>query len=378
MGRLGGSFMKTKVLHVIERFNVAGAEVVVRDLLKKMDAEKWAVEVCVLHDIGVIGKEMSDQGYPIHFLNWEQEGLSDAVVAEKLRSIIERQDIDIVHAHNVTPWYFSYRALRKQGKKICVTIHGFIKGPGSLKKKLFYIFLSRFTDQIVMVSESIKKDLAGLPLMKLKGAKVIVNGIELVQTQGIDRDAVRREIGLSENDFVIGTVGRLFKEKNIEMQIEMIGKLLKDIPNIKLVVVSKKYDYIKKLEKLIGELGVGDHAIFTGLRRDIPRMLSAFDVFVMTSVSEGTSIALLEAMSAGLPIVVSRVGGNPDVITHAGNGFLFDVNDLPGFCKLIHSLYIDTALRSDLAVEALKSSKRYAIENMVEEYGSLYQAMSGL
>lgn len=370
--------MKKKVLHVIERFNVAGAEIVVRDLLKRIDSDKWDTEVCVLHDIGVIGKEMSDQGYPIHFLNWAQEALSDAVVAKKLSSIIEDRDIDIVHAHNVTPWYFSYRALRKARKKLCVTIHGFIKGPGSLKKKLLYIYLSRFTDQIVMVSESIKKDLAGLPLMKLKGAKVIVNGIELIRNPGIDRDALRQEIGLSEDDFVIGTVGRLYKEKNIEMQLEMIGQLLKDIPTIKLVVVSKKYDYIKKLEKLIDELGVDDHVIFTGLRRDIPRILSAFDVFVMTSVSEGTSIALLEAMSSGLPIVVSRVGGNPDVITHSRNGFLFDVNDLAGFCKHIHSLYTDTALRTDLAAEALKSSKRYAIENMVEEYDSLYQTLSNL
>ncbi len=369
--------MKKKILHVIERFNVAGAEIVVRDLLITSDPDKWDMEVCVLHDIGVIGNELFDKGYPIHYLNWERENLTDTTIIKRLKTLIKERGIDIVHAHNITPWYFSFRALRGCKKKLSVTIHGFVRGKGSFKKKILYVFLSYFTHKIIVVSESIKKNIATFPFIKLKETENIINGIKLINNHGINREKIRKEIGLSNNDFVIGTVGRLFREKNIELQLEMIGRLVEKIPNIKLVIVSKKYDYIKKLEAIIQRLNIENHVVFTGLRRDIPRILSTFDVFVMSSFSEGTSIALLEAMSSGLPVVVSDVGGNSDIVKDKENGLLFKVHDLNLFCEHIQNLYHDANYRSMLADKAELSCQKYSIEKMVQKYEKIYKNLLG-
>jgi len=364
--------MIKKILHVIERFNVAGAEMVVKDLLVATNSDKWIVEVCVLHDIGVLGKELLDRGYPIFFLNWGPENLSDSSVSNKLNILIKDRNIDVVHAHNVTPWYFSVRALWGLKRKLCVTIHGFVRGKDSFKKKILYIVLSYFTQRIIVVSKLIKENIATFPFIKMGKSETIVNGVSFNVDGTVDRIKKRKEIGLSHDDFVIGTVGRLFKEKNIEMQLEMIGLLVNIIPNIKLVIVSKKYDYLKKLEIIIKRLHIKNNVIFTGLRRDIPEILLTFDVFVMSSFSEGSSIAMIEAMYSGLAIVVSDVGGNSEIVINNKNGLLFDVNDIKMFCGHIQSLYKNEKYRLQLGKNAKLSTEKYSMKKMVEKYENIY------
>jgi glycosyltransferase involved in cell wall biosynthesis len=256
-----------------------------------------------------------------------------------------------------------------------VTIHGFISDSIKLKKIFLYVLLSHRTHKIIAVSDSIKRNISAFPLIRSKNIETIVNGIRLISNSSGMRDEKRRELGLSPEDFVIGTVGRLFPEKNIEMQLEMAGKLAPLIPTLKLVVVSKKYDYIQKLESIVERLGISKHVLFTGLRRDIPEILATFDIFIMTSFSEGTSIALLEAMSAGLPILVSDVGGNRDIIKHNSNGLLFEVHDFDAFCRHIQDLHRDADLRYRLAANAQKSSNAYSISGMLDRYRDVYLSM---
>jgi glycosyltransferase involved in cell wall biosynthesis len=348
---------------------------VVKDILTAQRPDTCRMEVCVLHDIGVLGKELSEMGYCIHYLNWSQDHLNDFQIIKKLRTLIKQRHIDIIHAHNITPWYFSALASLGLRKKLCVTIHGFISDRVKLKKIFLYILLSYRTEKIITVSDSIKRNISGFPLIRSKSIETIINGIRLIGDTSITRDEKRRELGLSPEDFVIGTVGRLFPEKNIEMQLEMAGKLVPLIPTLKLVVVSKKYDYIQKLESIVEQLGISRHVIFTGLRRDIPEILATFDIFIMTSFSEGTSIALLEAMSAGLPLLVSDVGGNRDIIKHNSNGLLFEVHDFNAFCCYIQDLHRDANLRYRLAENAKESSTAYSIQGMLNRYRDVYCSM---
>ena len=367
-----------KVLHVIERFNVAGAEVVVQDLLRLFEGSPWEMSVCVLHDKGIIGTEMFEKGFPVHHLDWANDRLNDAGVAARMRKVFDEVGPDVVHAHNVTPWYFATRASWNRGQiRRCATLHGFLTGTGVWKKKGLYTVLSRTARRIAIVSPRIAGQLRTVPLFPLQRVEVIPNGIQTDAPADFSVSAKRAELGLQDGDFVIGTVGRMFAEKNIEMQIRLLARLRRVYPQLKLVVVAKQYDYFQVLDELVTELGVRDRVVFTGLRRDVPELLRSFDLFVMSSFSEGTSIALLEAMAAGLAVVVSDVGGNGDVVAHGENGLLFDVHQLDEFAGHVASLIEDGALRRRLAAAARKTAETYSLESMKTRYQGFYQAIMG-
>jgi len=362
-----------RILHVIEYFNIAGAEIIVKNLILNLPHSQWQTEVCVLNDSGVLGKELQALGYNIYPLNWRKEKLTDIQLAQKLRSIIRGNHIDLVHAHNLTPWYFTVLATLSKRLKRCVTLHGFIRGEGSSKKKILYSLLSRFTSRIIIVSEEIENQLCNIPFLNMKKVEVILNGIDIkIPGQGFERNEKKKSLGFSEDDFVIGTVGRIFPEKNIEMQIELIHSLLPQVPSIKLAVVGNKYAYVKNLEDLVKRLKIQDKVLFLGLRRDIPELLRAFDIFVMTSFSEGTSLALLEAMASGLPVIASDVGGNGGIISHGENGILFDITSLEALRYHVLELYNDAEERLRLGNRAKIVGEKYSIQSMVDHYHHLY------
>ncbi|MBM4137571.1 MAG: glycosyltransferase [Nitrospira sp.] len=364
---------RKKVLHIIEHFNIAGAEIIVKDLLLNLPSSEWQLEVCVLNDIGILGKELRDSGHTVHSLNWKGDNLTDLQVARKLKNTIDKRKIDLVHAHNVTPWYFTILATLSKRIKRCVTLHGFIRGEGSTKKKILYLLLSQFTSKIVIVSKDIENQLKEIPFLNMNNVEVILNGIDIkTPGDGFNKIEKRKSLGLAENDFVIGTVGRTYPEKNIEMQIKLIHSLKLTIPNIKLVVVGEKYAHMKNLEALVEQLNLLDRVFFLGLRRDVPELLKIFDIFVMTSLSEGTSLSLLEAMASGLPVVVSNVGGNSSIVSHDKNGLLFDVDDLEALSSHIQNLYRDSNKRYSLAKKAEETGASYTIKNMVNNYQNVY------
>lgn len=367
---------KKKVLHVIECFDIAGAEIIVKDLLLNLPSSEWQVEVCVLNDIGILGKELRDSGYTIHYLNWKGGNLTDLQVARKLKHIIDDRKIDLVHAHNVTPWYFSTLASLNKHVKRCVTIHGFIRGDGALKKKILYSLLSKFTSKIVIVSQDIEKQLRGIPFFSIKKVEVILNGVDIkVSNNGFNRDDKRKELGFREDDFLLGTVSRIYPEKNIEMQIKLIHSLTEEIPNVKLVVIGKKYEHAKNLEALARGLNVQDRVFFLGLRRDVPELLRTLDIFLMTSFSEGTSLAILEAMATGLPVVASDVGGNKNLINHGENGLLFQVDNFSQLQNLLLELYKNADNRKEMGLRAEKKALSFEKKKMVNAYLSLYSTL---
>lgn len=364
---------QTKILHVIERFNIAGAEIVVRDIVCNNKDPRLHMEICVLRDKGVLGKELIQKGYIIHELNWSLEELSNIEVAFRLRRLIRRRNIDIIHAHNVVPWYFSVIAKSFLQIPLCVTIHGFITGKRAFIKKVMYNLFSLFTSKIVLVSNAILHQIRSLLFVKMSKVEIVPNGIDFVGLDlYVNRERKRKDLGLSNNDFVIGSVGRIYPEKNYEMQIQLVHLLIKQIPVIKLAIASELYPHMENLLRLADHLNVRNCVVFLGLRRDVPEILKVFDLFLMTSFSEGTSIALLEAMSAGLPVVASDVGGNKDVISHEKNGLLFHVHDVDQLSKYILDLYKNPAKSKQLATAAKRTSSRYSVENMILCYQKIY------
>jgi glycosyltransferase involved in cell wall biosynthesis len=129
----------------------------------------------------------------------------------------------------------------------------------------------------------------------------------------------------------------------------------------------------QELQNCVAENGLGGSVIFAGSRRDVPDMLNLLDIFALTSLSEGTSISLLEAMASGVVPVVTDVGGNPAVVDNGRNGLTVTPRDVPGIADSIYELLADDSRRQAMSKAAIcKVQEKYSIDTMVENYTALY------
>lgn len=336
--------MKT-ILHVVEYFNVAGAENIVSVLVERTKAENTQNKVIVLNRVGINGKRLQEKGIHVTGLLREKKQMGTIKMVLALCHHFQKQKMDIIHAHNYTSWFFCVLSNMLIRKKLLVTLHGRIDIQNSLIKKMIIRFLVKHTDRIVCVATEIQNDLLGITLSAKNKIVLIINGINLNKFKiSVDRDQVRKELGLELNDYVLTTVGRFYEIKNFERQIELVANLSQKIPNIKLLIAARLIKYSEKIKILAKQLGVEDRVIFLGLRDDIPKILKASDLFVMSSFSEGTSLSLIEAMAARLPVVVSNVGGNPNLVQKDVNGYLFDLEKEWDFEEKVLSVYSDTSI----------------------------------
>jgi len=365
---------RKKVMHVLQYFNVAGAENVVKNLVLNMDPSLFDSEIAVLNETGINGIEMLKLGYAVHGLNWTSENISGPKLTVKLRSLLDRRKVDLIHAHNFTPWLFSCFAKAFSETKLCVTIHGFIHGVEKLSKRIQLLILSFLTDQIILVSDILPNQFRSISKLLVKKTEVISNGINLTPFQSdLCTDYVRTNMGVQKDDFVLATVGRLYRVKNLEMQIRLVRYLKTYIPNIKLVIAARILPYAETLRSLAEQLEVSERIVFLGLRKDVPDLLRASDIFLLTSYTEGASLAILEAMAAGLPVIASDVGGNGRLIDHGKNGLLFDVNDLECLANHVLDLYKHPHNRQLLGTAAKSKARNYSVESMVRGYEMVYE-----
>jgi glycosyltransferase involved in cell wall biosynthesis len=185
-----------------------------------------------------------------------------------------------------------------------------------------------------------------------------------------------KEMGIGTNDCVICFIGRLVPVKNIKSLLKAMRLVVKECPRIKLLLIGDGPER-NELEKIVIENGLQSFVFFTGFRDDARDFLAEADIFVLPSYYEGISIALLEAMSAGLPSVITNVGGNSEVIIHNENGFLYPSGDVNSLSNYIIKLYQNTSLRKDMGEKAKERVNKYfSISHTAERYTQLYIAYS--
>jgi glycosyltransferase involved in cell wall biosynthesis len=221
--------------------------------------------------------------------------------------------------------------------------------------------------------------LAQKRLLKCRREQLVVipNGIDLnrFNPESYDRSLCRRTLGLDPNDFVVCSVARLAPEKNHGQLLQALRYLLDDgseaptsatSRNICALIVGPDAGCRRQLEAEAQRLGIAQQVRFLGSRSDIPEILRAADAFVLTSVTEGTPFALLEAMAMGLPIVTTQVGSIIETID--GNGFLVGVFRPEQTFKALAELRRNPDLRRQLSRRSRRLSRRFGIDRMMRSY----------
>jgi glycosyltransferase involved in cell wall biosynthesis len=319
------------IAHVLHRLEHAGAEVLAADLSRKLQGEYHFVFLC-LDQIGHMGRLLQEQGFTVVNLG-RRPGL-DVSVARRIRRAVRYYGIDLLHAHQYSPFFYASlsRGLfgRKRGGRplLLFTEHGrHYPDQRRLKRVLANRWLLRPGDRVTAVGRFVRRMLIeneGLDIFRLShDIQVIYNGIDqdrFAPGPGA-RQAARKQLGVADDQFLVMQVARFHSVKDHGTGLLAFARAHNHMPNFRLALVGDG-QLKPAMEQRAWDLGVFDHVQFLGVREDVNQLLPAADIFMLSSLSEGISITLLEAMAAQLPIVATDVGGNAEVIEHGQTGLL--------------------------------------------------------
>ena len=348
----------------------SGLEMIVYVLTKEILKKEINVEVCCYDLLGPNANKLMNQGVKVHFLP-RKPGI-DWLYPLKLAFLIQERKINLIHAHNATAWFYGTWASILSGVSLVYTEHD-RSFPTPIRLKYLHYILGKFTDRIVAVSEIIKENLKKYE--HIKNVKVIYNGIDpdlFKPASAEEKILKKKELGLNENDFVLGNVGRMDYWKNQRILIEILPALKKISPQIKLILVGGGEEE-QNLKHLAIKKGIENDVIFLGQRSDVNQILKAFDIFVFPSLTEGLPLAIIEAMATGLPVVASYVGGIPELIDHGVNGLLVAPMSAAEIKDAILKLLQNPNLRQKMGeITRQKFEAHFSLSRMVKNYLKVY------
>jgi glycosyltransferase involved in cell wall biosynthesis len=358
------------VLFIIKPERGAGAEMVLVEAAARLDPERFRV-IC-----GLLTPD-TDRVIPARLatLDFNLPGLNGWVWLRfffHLCWVIYRRRVDAVHVNSYVPGNY----VRLAGALMQVPVvmdhwHGFTRF--SRKRRLICRALGRFTDLSLAVSRGVKDYLVvelGLDPAKIR---VVPNGVDLAALDAArPGPEVRRELGLPEGVPVIGLVGRLDHwGKGHKELFAAVASLREHYPVCALIVGGGRR--LEEVKTLAASLGLADTVHFLGQRRDIPDLLNATDIFVLPSYSEGVSLALLEAMAAGLPVIATAVGGLPEVVEDGETGLLIPPKDAAALAGALARLLADPALARRLGAKARTHVREhYSLDRLGREINEIY------
>lgn len=360
---------KIHVQHVLLSLQPGGLENGVVNVVNRLSPDRFESSICCLKTGGEFVSRLNP-GIPIHEMGWR--GGNDLSLPFRLARVFRKTRPDIIHTRNAEAFFYGFMAAKLAGIECLVhSEHGRTFNDRPLRFRVQRWF-SAHTRAIFSVSEQLKRELVmriGLPEESIQ---VLYNGVDLERFGGSERDAARRQLGLSETDLVIGSVGRLVPVKNYGLLLKAVAALGR-----KEVVTVLVGDGPERpgLEELAKSLGIHDKVRFPGHRNDITSLLSMMDIFVLPSVNEGLSNTLLEAMASGVASVASNVGGNPEIISHEHDGYLFASENEEALAGYLQQLCSSPELRHRFS-EAGRSRivREFSMQAMINRYEDFYLA----
>lgn len=292
----------------------------------------------------------------------------------RLKALIDAEDYALIHCHTPVGGMLgrlAARRARRLGTRVCYTVHGFHFFKGApLANWLFYYtaerVLARFTDLLITINQedyTRARRFAAAEVALVHGVGVDLARFELQA----DSQAIRKEIGVDSHAPMVITVGEHTKRKNHAVCIRALEKL-EDAVLLFCGVGGQE----ELLHRLAEECHVADRVHFLGFRKDVASLLLAADAFLFPSLHEGLPVALMEAMAAGLPCVVSNVRGNTDLIRDGEGGFLYKPHDAAGFTGGLKKLMENRRLRAQFGERNKQEIQTYSLSNVLTQTAALY------
>ena len=365
---------KPVVCQIVHTLNVGGAELLARQFAERGRDEFDFVFAC-LDAPGIMADELRNTGFPVEVLG-RRAGF-DLACARRLARFCRRHRVSVVHAHQYAPFFYAAlaRLVGWQRLPIVFTEHGRdfpdFRRP---KRVLANRALLRRSDRVIGVGQCVRQALVDHEGLRPDRVEVIYNGIDVDAYEGSPaaRRELRSRLQLADDQIAIVQVARLNPLKDHGTSIRAMAELSKSHPHARLLVVGDGEERAS-IESLMTELGLTEQVQLLGTRRDVADLLAAADVFLLSSVSEGIPLTLIEAMACGLPCVSTNVGGTGEVIEDGRTGLLARPADPAHLAASLKVLLDDADLRRTMgAAGRARSRQHFSDVQMHAAYQGIY------
>ena len=370
-----------RVAMLIQKYypHVGGAERQIQRLVPRLQMHGFEVCIITRHEPGLSRFEMVDRAPVYRLICPGPKPLAALFYIVGAFTLLSRLRPDLIHAHEIlSPASAALLAKRFFSWPVIVKVlRGGMRGDVyKLKHRAFwkqrFQALCQGVDSFVVISHEIDQELTALGVPSTKRA-FIPNGVDteiFAPVSDLQKKQLRAQLLLSADGPLVVYLGRLTFEKRVDHLIRIWSTIRSTFPQAQLLVIGTGPEEETLRAQSAGVPGVK----FTGQVNDALRYLQAADLFVLPSATEGLSNSLLEAMSAGLPVLATSVGGTPDVITHGENGYLIPPDDLPALTTGLLALMADPALCVRLGAQGRKTiQKNFSLDSIAARLATLYR-----
>jgi len=373
---------KINLLHIIGSvYQFGGLERKVIQLINNLDRSNFRVVLVSLAKYEDEQNNFINDDVSIYSLN-KRDGINVKII-KRLVKILKKNEIHIIHSHNWATLFYAVIAAKMAGTPIIIHGEHGIETKNiqdNYKQFLAKKILYHLCHHLIGISKDIKKSLIQRYKIPDEKITVIHNGVE-TKEHGFNKDknTVKEKYNLQRFSTIIGTVGRIKPVKDFITLIRAFAIVKKVYPDSALVIVGPGNDetnpYYIKLNKFINDMDIHD-VFFTGTIDNIPEILSVFNLFVNSSLSEGISNTILEAMANKVPVVASRAGGNPELVAHEKSGLLFECQNEKECADSVLEILKEPALREAYVDSAYENvMQNHTMESMFQKNTTLYKKL---
>lgn len=335
---------------------------------------------CVCSKTGFWFDELKDKyGFKMHEIDFKRSPVNLANIKgyKKLKEIQKQEKFDLIYSQQPVGGLMGRLIGKKFKIPVIYTAHGFHFFKGCpLKNKLIFKpvekYLSKYTDILITINEEDYQ-----AALKMKAKKVFkINGIGIdetkIKTEEFDKREFKKSLGLNEDDYVILTVSEMNWNKNYIAMLDTMKLLVEKDSKIKFVSCGTGV-WKEKILAYAKELGIEENCLFLGYRKDISKIMQITDLFFHASHREGLTLSVMEAMSFGLPCVVSNVRGNRDLVVDGKGGFIAEPMDSETFADRILKIKQNPNLRKNMSEFNKMESKKYTVDFVKKQLASIYE-----
>jgi len=377
--------MTTKVLHPITRLIIGGAQENTMLTAQLLDKAQWDVEIVAGPQTGSEGsliEAVQERGISLILeptMVRELNPIKDLLALIRLTQIMRRGRYTIVHTHSSKAGILGRWAAKLAGVPIIVhTVHGWAHHERQHPLlRAYYILLEKLTlpitDQMIAVtSKDIDKGLRD-GIGQSANYLIIRSGIELERFghPQVPREATRAAWGIPQEATVVGSVTRLSPQKAPLDFVQAAALVARDYPDTYFVMVGDG-PLRQEVEALATQLGIADRLVLTGLRRDVPELLAAFDLFALSSLWEGLPRVLPQAMATSLPIVATACDGSAEAIEEGVNGFLVPPGEPAVLAQRLCQIIAQPRLAQQMGAAGYARVQEFSDRGMVNAIANLY------
>jgi sugar transferase (PEP-CTERM/EpsH1 system associated) len=372
--------MSIRIMHVVDQLGKGGLENGLVNLIERMDSARFEHVVYAIRKLGPNADRLAKSRVRV-ICQGKQDSDSRVQVPALVRGIREVRP-DIVHTRN---WAAVEAVIAGRWVGSCKVVHSEhgLEAEAGAKEPLRRVWFRRLAyelaDRVLSVSGQLRDLHARRTGFRANRITVVHNGVdrERFRPDASARLQMRKELGLSDDEFCIGCVGNLFPVKDHMTALRAMETFAPHFERWRLLLAGEGPER-PKLERFLEERPQWKQRVcFLGVSHRVPELLNALDAYVLPSVVEGISNSLLEAMASGVPVAATQTGGNPEVVVHEDSGLLFPVGDAGRLAEHLLSLKRREDLRLELSQRALRRVREhFSLDSMVGKYAHIYETLA--